>query len=254
MTASLEWGEWSASRPGRTLPPGNTRYPLYRRLDGPQGRSGRAEHLAPPGFDPRTVQPLVSRYADWATRPTINKYIQEIVSRAKIWSVPMIWENWYSVWTAISCNYIFPGTKAEIKYICQWKGISAVMFVYIGMFKKAREVHWIYPCWVRAVISGRRYIYSNFTAGSTVRCSDCHQLRKIKRAQFTFMWPCIVINLFSIKPTRCTNISNVFLHKTLHVSGSSSSHHQESLSVNSALVCVMHGLTTAYGQGPWPCP
>jgi len=25
-------GEWSAARPGRTLPPGKTRYPLYRRL------------------------------------------------------------------------------------------------------------------------------------------------------------------------------------------------------------------------------
>jgi len=34
MTAALEGGEWSAARPGRTLPPGKTRYPLYRRLDG----------------------------------------------------------------------------------------------------------------------------------------------------------------------------------------------------------------------------
>jgi hypothetical protein len=24
--------EWSAARPGRTLPPGKTRYPLYRRM------------------------------------------------------------------------------------------------------------------------------------------------------------------------------------------------------------------------------
>ena len=56
--------EWSASRPGRTLPPEKTRYPLYRRLGGPKGRSGRTENLAPPGFDPRTVQPVVSRYTD----------------------------------------------------------------------------------------------------------------------------------------------------------------------------------------------
>ena len=69
MTAALEGGEWSAARPGRTLPPGKTRYPLYRRLGGTQGQSGRAENLAPPGFDPRTVQPVVSRYTDWATRP-----------------------------------------------------------------------------------------------------------------------------------------------------------------------------------------
>jgi hypothetical protein len=66
---ALEGGEWSAACPGHTLPPGKTWYPLYRRLGGPQSRSGRAENLAPPGFNPRTVQPIVSRYTDWATRP-----------------------------------------------------------------------------------------------------------------------------------------------------------------------------------------
>jgi hypothetical protein len=100
------------------LPPGNIPYPLYRRLGGPQGRSGRVWKISPPPgfflhvlyihshlykghyhscrmcairlwihkttfrhtlwvprtnnivFDPRTVQPVVSRYTDWATRPT----------------------------------------------------------------------------------------------------------------------------------------------------------------------------------------
>ena len=47
MTAALEVGEWSAARPGRTLPPGKTRYPFYSRLGGPQGRSGRAEKSRP---------------------------------------------------------------------------------------------------------------------------------------------------------------------------------------------------------------
>jgi len=37
MTAALEGGEWSAARPGRTLPPGKTRYRFYRRLGGPPG-------------------------------------------------------------------------------------------------------------------------------------------------------------------------------------------------------------------------
>ena len=37
MAVALEGGEWSAARPGRTLPPGKTRYPFYRRLGGPQG-------------------------------------------------------------------------------------------------------------------------------------------------------------------------------------------------------------------------
>ena len=45
------------------LEPGITRYPLYRRLGGPQGRSGRVRKISlPPGFDPRTVQLVASRY------------------------------------------------------------------------------------------------------------------------------------------------------------------------------------------------
>ena len=41
------------------------------------------------------------------------------------------------------------------------------------------------------------------------------------------MWPCIVTNFFVIKPTRCTNFTNLFCHEILHVSDSSSVHHQE---------------------------
>ena len=58
MTAALEGGEWSAARPGRTLPPGKIRYTFYRRLGGPQDRSGRAENLVPTGIRSRTVQPV----------------------------------------------------------------------------------------------------------------------------------------------------------------------------------------------------
>ena len=64
MTAALEEGEWSAARPGRTLPPGKTRYPFYRELGGPQGRSGRAENLVLTGILSRTVQLIVSLYTD----------------------------------------------------------------------------------------------------------------------------------------------------------------------------------------------
>jgi len=47
------------------LPPGKTRYLLYWGLGGRQGRSGRLRKISPsPGFDPRTVQPVVNRYTD----------------------------------------------------------------------------------------------------------------------------------------------------------------------------------------------
>jgi hypothetical protein len=104
QTSALERREGLASRPGRSLPPGKTRYPLYRRLDGPQGRSGQVRKISPPtgiflctssllfhvpltiacmsficnnynrlkpilivvniGFDPRTVKHVASRYTD----------------------------------------------------------------------------------------------------------------------------------------------------------------------------------------------
>jgi hypothetical protein len=93
----LEGGEWSASRPGR-FTSGKTRYPLYRRLGGPQGRSGRVRKFSiPPGFDPRTVQPVDSRYNDWATGPKFNECnILKITSRAtffKLWSADHKWSS-----------------------------------------------------------------------------------------------------------------------------------------------------------------
>ena len=46
---------------------GKTQYPLYIRLGGPQGQSGHLRKiLPPPGFDPRTVQPVASRYTNYA--------------------------------------------------------------------------------------------------------------------------------------------------------------------------------------------
>ena len=49
-------------RPGRF-----TQYPLYMRLGRPRGRSGQVLKISPtPGFNPRTVQPIASRYTDYA--------------------------------------------------------------------------------------------------------------------------------------------------------------------------------------------
>jgi hypothetical protein len=47
------------------LPSGKTRYPLYRRLDGSQGRSGQVRKIShTPALDPRTVLLVAIRYTD----------------------------------------------------------------------------------------------------------------------------------------------------------------------------------------------
>ena len=60
MIAALEGSEWSAARPGRTLPTGKTRYPFYRKLGEPHDRSGRAENLVPTGIRSR-MRPVRSQ-------------------------------------------------------------------------------------------------------------------------------------------------------------------------------------------------
>ena len=50
MAAALEGGEWSAARPGRTLPPGKTQWAL-----GPVWTGGKSR---PNGNRSRTVQPV----------------------------------------------------------------------------------------------------------------------------------------------------------------------------------------------------
>jgi hypothetical protein len=47
--------------PGRFLPPGKTRYPLYRRLGGPQGRSGQLRETSPPAGIRSTDRPAGSK-------------------------------------------------------------------------------------------------------------------------------------------------------------------------------------------------
>ena len=65
LTSALDRGGWSTPRPGRSKPGKETRYPLHRRLCGPQGRSGLLQKISPlPEFDLRTVQPVASRYTD----------------------------------------------------------------------------------------------------------------------------------------------------------------------------------------------
>jgi hypothetical protein len=88
-TSELEGGEGSASRPGHSLPPGKTPYPLYERLGRLQGRSGQVRKISPPpGFDPRIVQPVASRYTDYATLQRPYSTILECLmdSTAELWS------------------------------------------------------------------------------------------------------------------------------------------------------------------------
>ena len=48
LTSALDGGVSSQRHAPTALPPGKTRCPLYRRLGGPQGQSGRVRKISPP--------------------------------------------------------------------------------------------------------------------------------------------------------------------------------------------------------------
>jgi len=58
MTVALEGVSGQQHAPAALYPPGKAKYPFYRRLGGPQGRSGQKENLVPTGIRSRTVQPV----------------------------------------------------------------------------------------------------------------------------------------------------------------------------------------------------
>ena len=95
-----------------------------------------------------------------------------------------------------------------IQQMCQWKWLS------VTLWWCSPHLVYIYIC-VCVCVYVCVYIYIYIYTHTHTYIS------------LMYMWPCIVTNFFVIKPTRCTNFTNLFCHETLHVSDSSSVHHQE---------------------------
>jgi hypothetical protein len=75
------------------LPLGKSRYPMYRMLGWPQGRSGQARKISPlPGFDPRTDQQCTackrSKYKQTARFQKCEDLNHQVLSKYAIYSYP----------------------------------------------------------------------------------------------------------------------------------------------------------------------
>ena len=115
------------------LPPGKTRYPLYRRLGGPQGRSGRVRKISPPpGFDPLTVQPVASRYTDWAIPAaplTLGAciFFEELLGRL-ILRTYIKWRQCHQNHRDASCKRVGTANGGELKKVEGGVAHSGVRF------------------------------------------------------------------------------------------------------------------------------
>jgi len=90
-SALAKIGVGSQSHAPGALPTGKLRYPLYRELDGPQGRCGWVRKISPlPGFDHRTVRPVAIRYTDYAI-PAHLFTVHEVCLCQKVSGVAGLW-------------------------------------------------------------------------------------------------------------------------------------------------------------------
>jgi hypothetical protein len=117
------------------LPPGKTRYPLYRRLGRPQFRSEHVRKISPPpGFDPRTVQPVVNRYTDWATQPTKHvSRVQNVATIAwlrhleQIMSLPMINVLYFHIITLGNYYFFHVLPTVHLDNLCKENQLYALL-------------------------------------------------------------------------------------------------------------------------------
>jgi hypothetical protein len=77
-----------------------------------------AENIAPPGFDPRTVQPVDSRYTDWATGPTEQVKVSSNNNNGYLsWSTVYIYDTiyfWFLVRTRNVSHKVVEKIKTHI--------------------------------------------------------------------------------------------------------------------------------------------
>ena len=136
------------------LPPGETRYPLYRRLSGPQGRSGRVRKMSPqPGFDPRTVQPVAS-HTDRAIPACVN--CTEMLFNLQCFVTP---GDTFRHLILIPLTQTSPFPSCELRGPTQQPllaiGICVTNFVTLWAFNK-----WL--CWLHVLYTHFVMYYTNF--------------------------------------------------------------------------------------------
>jgi hypothetical protein len=104
------------------LSPGKIQYPLHRRLGRPHGRPWQVQKISPPPeFDPRTVQPVASRYTDWAIPAHISGLSEDIkfgalnltaqIDKRKDFRSKYIWHK-----KNLKYNQLFPVWPRRLRY------------------------------------------------------------------------------------------------------------------------------------------
>ena len=125
--------------------PGKTRYQLYRRLVGPLSRSGRVRKISPPpGFDPRTFQPVASCYTDYTISTPEFVHINQIN---------------YSTISIVRGSFELPKPRTTMITT-----ININIYLYIFFEISIRCCCWTLKCILKSYKSAQEHtkLYSNF--------------------------------------------------------------------------------------------
>jgi hypothetical protein len=121
LTSALDGGRWSTPHPGRCTPGKEIRYPLYRRLGGPQGWSGWVRKISlPPTLDSHTVQPLASSYTDWAISAPILRWVQQskgMKNRATLNGMTRVNQRYYTNYLKVTLPLLIPGWYLHLAHL-----------------------------------------------------------------------------------------------------------------------------------------
>ena len=124
-------------------------------------------------------------------------------------------EGIYCIYDIHSNNTLHNGVSSVScisVYFCQAPNLDYNFVKSPSFFSHFEQQYWTTSC---AKFTEVRIVKFHF------KCLGCEARNGLKLKEI-----CSPI-LFLTKPTRCTNFTNLFCHETLHVSESSSVHHQE---------------------------
>jgi len=126
LSTGMGWR--SAPHPGHIIFRNQTQLSLYRGVVGPQNFSWWLQIILPPAaFEPQTIQPVVSHYADRSITDPVN---MNVISKYKIgycnkiyaldlpvplWRIPWPWFKWTTALKLIQMCYVIWGKMERIK-------------------------------------------------------------------------------------------------------------------------------------------
>jgi len=163
----------------------------------------------------------------------------------------------------ISCNsvplLVMPHSADEVHYCILWQQWNCKVVCYtvaLSLLILSISLHSNIQIKCEYTVK----LSSQFTSNKFIQATDLNSDNHIFASFFCTISAFIITSdhciwhsedraswyILIIKPTRCTNFSNLFWYGTLHVSDSFSAHHQESSTEHTAMVYVTQVMLTAW--------